>query len=163
MKLYHYIGPDELRQLIAPSNLGIPIQKPQDIINWLGSSQDLKQPHDEVITTFIINEEGILCLAERQTEHVVCAGGKAVLSAGEMTFSVTKNAIEVTYVTNQSTGYCPEPDSWIAVAKALNQLAISHPNGFSYQFIFRQCKICQTINIIKENLFICAVCGNPLI
>jgi len=152
---YNYIGPDDLLTLVCPENCGTLIMSPQDILNW-GS------PHNEVIATFVIQKEGHLCLADRHTEHVACAGGKAVLSAGEMTFFMTGSQIEVTYATNQSTGYCPEPTSWPAVAKALDKLAISHPNKFSHEFIFRRCMTCQTINIIKDEWYVCAVCGRKL-
>jgi hypothetical protein len=155
MKQYNYVGPDDLLALVCPETCGTLIMSPQDILNW--ASQ-----HNEVIATFVIHKEGHLCLADRHTEHVACAGGNAVLSAGEMTFFLTGSQIEVTYVTNQSTGYCPEPTSWPAVAKALDKLGISHPNQFSYEFIFRRCMRCQTINIIKDEWYVCAVCGSEL-
>ncbi|RKZ79532.1 MAG: hypothetical protein DRR19_24825 [Candidatus Parabeggiatoa sp. nov. 1] len=88
MKQYRYVGPDDLRELISPDNCGTPIQRPQDILNWIKWINPKRQHHDEVIATFIINTDGFLCLADRHTEHLVCAGGCAVLSAGEMTFSI---------------------------------------------------------------------------
>ncbi len=162
MKQYRYVGPDELRELVCPEKAGTPIQRLQDILGWIKRTSQKGLLHGEVIATFVINTKGILCLAERHTEHIACAGGDAVLSAGEMSFSIAQNQIEVTYVTNQSTGYCPEPESWPAVAQALDKLGLSHPNGFSYEFVFRRCQRCQTINIIKEDWFVCAVCGCEL-
>jgi hypothetical protein len=42
-----------------------------------------------------------------------------VLSAGEITFSRKGKSLVVSDVTNQSTGYCPEPKSWKAVKASL--------------------------------------------
>jgi hypothetical protein len=61
-------------------------------------------------------------------------------------------------VTNQSTGYCPEPESWFAVKSALDRARIEAPAGFSQEFLFRRCLYCGAVNIIKDDLFECAVC-----
>ena len=65
-------------------------------------------------------------------------------------------------VTNQSTGYCPEPECWSAVAATLDRLCIEHPPAFTVAFIFRCCASCDTINIVKEGVFECAVCEAEL-
>ncbi|MBF0289995.1 MAG: hypothetical protein HQM14_19435, partial [SAR324 cluster bacterium] len=61
-----------------------------------------------------LNQE--LLLAPQRSEHVACAAGRDVLSAGQMAFDPETVSLEE--VTNQSTGYCPEPESWDAVAMA---------------------------------------------
>ncbi|RKZ52683.1 MAG: hypothetical protein DRR16_20705 [Candidatus Parabeggiatoa sp. nov. 3] len=162
MKLYRYVGPNDLRELVSSENCGTPIQRREDILNWLKSNRSKIPYYDDVMTTFIINTDGLLCLADRHSEHLVCAFGGAVLSAGEMRFLMTGDQVEVIEVTNQSTGYCPEPESWPTVAQALDQLGLSHPNGFSHEFVFRRCLNCQAINIIKEKWFFCAICTSPL-
>jgi hypothetical protein len=50
---------------------------------WLAGrdDQDLAEPF-----TFVIDLNGELRIAPRRSEHVACAEGHAVLSAGEMTF-----------------------------------------------------------------------------
>jgi hypothetical protein len=65
-------------------------------------------------------------------------------------------------VTNQSTGYCPEPESWPAVAAALDRIPLPHPGGFTPSFIFRRCPACVQLNVVKEGDFTCAVCGADL-
>lgn len=115
-----------------------------------------------VMATFIIDESGWLRIAERRSEHVACAGGKPVRSAGEMTFTVGQVSVSVSCVTNQSTGYCPEPASWPAVAEALARAGIAAPEGFSQEFAFRHCPRCGSINIIKEGVFECGVCSSQL-
>jgi hypothetical protein len=123
-----------------------------------------QEPDDagSVISTFIIDESGWLRIAHRRSEHVACAAGLPVRSAGEMTFTIRSSSFNVTWVTNQSTGYCPEPDSWPAVAAALARAGIAAPEGFSQGFVFRRCPGCGSINIVKEGFFECAVCDSPL-
>ena len=65
-------------------------------------------------------------------------------------------------VSNQSTGYCPEPESWPAVARALAFLGTDAPPGYTTVFIFRRCTACGQINLVKEDWFYCAVCQAPL-
>src|SRR5207245_3026844 len=115
-----------------------------------------------VTATFIIDETGGLLIADRRSEHVACAGGRPVRSAGEMTFTVKTSGVSVAWVTNQSTGYCPEPDSWPAVEAALARAGIAAPDGFSQEFVFRRCPRCGSINIIKSGVFDCGVCSTPL-
>ncbi|HVJ80243.1 MAG TPA: hypothetical protein VNC50_04160, partial [Planctomycetia bacterium] len=94
--------------------------------------------------------------------HVACAGGRPVRSAGEMTFAVEKNAVAVNRVTNQSTGYCPEPHSWQAVEAALVCAGFTAPDGFSKTFEFRRCTRCGAVNVIKDGVFECGVCSSRL-
>ena len=58
---------------------------------------------------------------------------------------------EVTTVTNQSTGYCPEPGSWLAVAAALDRIAVPHPGRFTDEFAFRRCPRCGETNPVRED------------
>ena len=59
-----------------------------------------------------------------------CASGHAVLGAGEMTFLGDDKAVFVERVTNQSTGYCPESESWQSVADALDEILVDRPDFF---------------------------------
>lgn len=65
-------------------------------------------------------------------------------------------------VSNQSTGYCPDPDSWPAVAAALDRIGVGHPGGFTHPIVFRACPSCGQINVVREDVLICAVCGDDL-
>ena len=85
-----------------------------------------------------------------------------MLSAGEMTLELDGGKVIITDISNQSTGYCPEPESWPAVAAALDQAGIEHPDNFTRAFLFRLCGICGQTNIVKEGDFTCAVCGTEL-
>jgi hypothetical protein len=114
-----------------------------------------------VAATFIVSVEGWLHLASRRSEHVACAGGREVLSAGEMFFD-NPPVVRAVAVSNLSTGYCPEPESWVAVAGALDRAAILHPGRFTSAFLFRRCPSCGERNLVKDEFFVCALCDAEL-
>ncbi|MCA9068328.1 MAG: hypothetical protein KDA84_05365 [Planctomycetaceae bacterium] len=160
MKTYAYVGPPEILAQNTNQASGTKILTTEALKSWLGiADRDPQQPR--VIATFVIDKEGVLRLANRRTEHVACAGGCSVLSAGEMTFR-DDGIMEVVEVTNQSTGYCPEPESWVAVESALNQTGVKSPGQFTSEFLFRRCESCGQINIVKDDWFVCAVCDESL-
>ena len=90
------------------------------------------------------------------------AGGWDVLAAGEMTFVPAGSGWHVVEVTNQSTGYCPDPDSWPAVGRALDRLAVQHPGDFTDKVVFRRCPTCGERNIVREDDFTCGLCDSAL-
>lgn len=160
MKLYSYVGPLSLLQFVRSQPTGVPIYSPTDVAVWASSRrQDIVA--GMIVATFVVDHTGRLLIADRRSEHVVCAGGLAVRSAGEITFSVL-SPVEVVSVSNQSTGYCPEPDSWTAVAAALSAAGLVAPDGFSLSCIFRRCPSCQNISLVKEDVFDCLLCGSQL-
>ena len=66
----------------------------------------------------------------------------------------------VDFLTNRSTGYCPEPSCFAAVSGALADAGFAAPPGFSHEFIFRRCPT--FISIVKEADLECATCGSAL-
>ncbi|MBC8141055.1 MAG: hypothetical protein H7Y38_06400 [Armatimonadetes bacterium] len=114
------------------------------------------------MATFVVTEDGALWIADRRSEHVQCARGGNILSAGEMAFAVDRGTVRVAEVSNQSTGYCPEGESWEAVDSVLSKTGMDYPPGFTNTFTFRRCPRCKTTNIVKENSFVCGYCGNDL-
>src|SRR5829696_7722405 len=122
MRLYRYVGPREIADRAGAEQRGLPIQSADDIRNWIErTGQTLSS--GQVIATFIVDTMGVLRIADRRSEHVACAGGEPVQSAGEIMFAVAA-AVAVAEVSNQSAGYCPEPESWPAVATALTQAGL---------------------------------------
>src|SRR5262249_34892206 len=91
-----------------------------------------------------------------------CAGGGLVLSAGEMFLVPAAEGLRVEEVSNQSTGYCPEPESWPAGAAALDRIGITHPGRFTQEIVFRRCPACGERSIVKDRWFVCGVCGADL-
>ena len=70
--------------------------------------------------------------------------------------------VEVAEITNQSTGYCPEPESWPAVAAALDDAGIDHAGGFTVSIQFRRCVGCGQRNLVKDEVYSCQSCGAEL-
>ncbi|GAA1574266.1 hypothetical protein GCM10009678_66220 [Actinomadura kijaniata] len=151
MRRYPYVGPAELRRDVGAAT-GFAVASPGDLRGWL-EDRDADEPF-----TYVVALDGTLLLAPRRSEHVACAGGAPVLAAGEIAFA-DGAAVEVT---NQSTGYCPDPDSWTAVAAALEAAGLAHPGGFTAAYVFRRCGACGQLNIVKDHHYFCAVCDGPL-
>lgn len=112
--------------------------------------------------TFVVDASGNLRLAPRRSEHVVCAGGGPVHSAGEVSFRKESGRWTVDEVSNQSTGYCPDVSSWPAVAEALDRAGISRPASFTHAVVFRRCASCGQLNIVREEHFVCVFCDAAL-
>jgi hypothetical protein len=154
------VGPAELLALVHPDRVGHRVHSPADFAHWAAarSAAELAAPF-----TFVVDTATLLRLAPRQREHVVCAGGEPVLSAGEVAFGRTADGWwGVTGITNQSTGYCPDPGSWPAVATALIRAGLPHPPGFTAAFVFRRCPGCGELNIVREADFVCVFCDGAL-
>jgi len=156
--LYHYIGPNELSGSVSERHL---IQNPQDVRDWISQTRQCPE-NGRAVATFIVDSAGQLWVADRHSEHVACAAGQSVLSAGEMTFAIEGKWVSVLEVTNQSLGYCPEPTSWPAVSAALEQSGLSHPSYFTNAYTMRLCEECGAKNIIKDGVYECGVCQCPL-
>ena len=149
-RIYHYVGPVEMLSAVRPLTSGRAVLAREDI------------PASDEPFTFVVDLEGAMRLAPRRSEHVACAGGKPVLSAGEISFERGPDGLEVIAATNQSTGYCPEPSSWPAVAAALDRIGVPHPGRFTDEFTFRRCPGCGERNLVRDGDFICAVCNAEL-
>jgi hypothetical protein len=161
-KSYPYVGPHDLRLLLEQPSDRTPIRQPEDIRAWMRAARQDIARDQSITATFTIDPHGQLWIADRHSEHVVCAGGQPVIAAGEITFLLQKHGVTVAEISNQSTGYCPEPESWAAVAATLDAIGLDHPPAFTSVFIFRRCQQCGTTNIVKEAVFECAVCETPL-
>ena len=154
MRRHRYVGPAEIRER-ERGEVGAAIRGRAEVEAWLAA-------HPEGVregATYVVDLAGDLRLAPRRSEHIDCAGGGEVLAAGEIRFT---RAGEVAELTNQSTGYCPDPDCWPAVAAALAGAGLAVPAGFTHAFVFRRCPRCGQTNIIKEDWFVCACCDCEL-
>ncbi|MEU5690142.1 hypothetical protein [Streptomyces venezuelae] len=131
----------------------------EDFDGWVAgrSAAELTEPFP-----FVVGTDGVLRLTPRRSEHVACAGGDMVLSAGEISFMREADRWTVSEVSNQSTGYCPDVTSWPAVAHALDDAELGRPSGFTHAVVFRRCPDCQEHNIVREDDFVCVFCGSNL-
>jgi len=161
---YAYVGPEDIRIAAITNPPGSSIHSSHELSAWLAANASDREPNDTLVATFVITCDGTLKLAHRRSEHVACASGGPVLSAGEITFSsnTTASSVEVVELTNQSTGFCPEPESWSSVAAALDRIAIARPDDFTTKVIFRRCPKCNERNIVKDEWFVCDLCDAEL-
>jgi hypothetical protein len=76
--LYPYVGPEAIREQARGAPAGVEIRSPAELTAWIARNQ----PAIEEGATFVVLPSGVLRLAPRRSEHVACAGGQAVLTAG---------------------------------------------------------------------------------
>lgn len=157
---YRYIGSPEILARSRSAPKGVPIRCAADLQAWIKATG--QRPASQIVATFVIDVNGSLLIADRRSEHVACAGGEPVLSAGEITFLADGDVLEVIEVSNQSTGYCPEPESWPQVALALDLLPLRHPGSFTQEIVFRRCASCGQVNVVKDDWLVCLFCGTDL-
>ncbi|MEU0272792.1 hypothetical protein [Streptomyces sp. NPDC006307] len=158
-RLYGYVGDPEIRAAVRPGTEGRVIRTPADFTAWASEQtpDDLAEPF-----TYVIDAGGLLRLAPRRSEHVACAARGWIFGAGEVAFARAGDGWTVTSLTNQSTGYCPDPDSWPAVSDALSYTGLGHPDGFTHEFVFRHCGGCEQLNVVRDGFFVCVFCGADL-
>ncbi|MFE2411480.1 hypothetical protein ACFXDE_24340 [Kitasatospora sp. NPDC059408] len=160
-RAYRYVGPPELWGGGGPG--GQLVRTEPEFADWVGerTAAELAEPF-----TFVVDLAGFLRLAPRRSEHVVCAGGELVLSAGEVRFERGDDADfhgwTAEEVSNQSTGYCPDVVSWSAVAAALERIGVRRPGGFTHGIVFRRCPGCRGVNVVREGSFVCVFCDGDL-
>ena len=152
-RLYRYVGPPDIAQDLRGASAGWVVRSGRDLRHAL--TKLAPNARGPVTCTFVVDELGLLRLADRSSEHVACAGFRPVMGAGEITFDEDE-AIEAS---NQSTGFCPEPSCWSALARALGD--IPHPDGWTAAFEFRRCTSCGERAIVKDDVYEC-VCGGEL-
>ena len=92
---------------------GTVIKTKNDILDWIELNAAESNSDGTITATFVIDEDGNLRLSPRRSEHVACASGGPVLSAGELSLLPEG---EVEEINNHSTGFCPEPESWPVVS-----------------------------------------------
>ncbi|MFD7324867.1 hypothetical protein ACFV9D_27910 [Streptomyces sp. NPDC059875] len=156
---YGYVGPPEIRAAVAEGSSGRVMRTPEDFTAWVADQTvgDLDEPF-----TYVVDLDGFLRLAPRRSEHVACAGRGWVRAAGEMAFARGPGGWEAVGTSNQSTGYCPDPDSWPSVAAALDRVGLAHQGRFGHEVVFRRCPACAELNLVREEEYVCAPCGSPL-
>ncbi|QUY44059.1 hypothetical protein HRE53_20460 [Acaryochloris sp. 'Moss Beach'] len=156
---YQYVGPAEIHDIARTQPAGTSILCADDLCHWLTSTATEKTQEGSWIATFTIGVNETLRLATRRSEHIACAAGGPVLSAGEITIDQNH---EIATISNQSTGFCPEPESWWVVESVLNRIGIKHPGRFTDVIVFRLCPNCNACNIVKDAWFYCQLCDAKL-
>jgi hypothetical protein len=162
MRLYHYVGPRDIAERVRNAPKGVAIASAPDVGAWARATDQQPDAEGCVIATFVVDAVGSLRLADRRSEDVACAGGEPVQSAGEITLALSGAAVEVVAVSNQSTRFCPEPESWPAVEAALPGAGLMPPEGCTPTCVFRQCVRCGSRCLVKGGLFECGACEAEL-
>ncbi|MGB0930775.1 MAG: hypothetical protein ACPGVB_08365 [Chitinophagales bacterium] len=161
---YEYVGPEEIFKMVNEEYKGTVINNPEEILNWIVQNIGKPKKDDLIVCTFIINLKSELVIGDRHSEHVQCANGENVKSAGEIGFQIDKSKVHIGSITNQSTGYCPSSASWSEVEKALKKIdGINIPEGFDSEFIFSYCPNCKTRQIVKDEFYFCPKCEQRLL
>lgn len=159
--LYPYIGPLELLHAWNERSQRHIIRTIADVDQWI-TTQATSRHEQRLTASFIIDPTAQLWIADQRSEHVACARGDHVLAAGEITFIFEAGLLVNCELTNQSTGYCPEPSTWSVVQSVLDQIGLPHAGGWATSYDFRRCPACDMINLIKDQWFVCAVCEHEL-
>ena len=133
-RLYDYVGPASIKDRVAGRLAGTRIHSASDLLDWI-----LRAERDEelVVATFVIDRTGDLLLADRRSEHVACAGGGVVMSAGEIFFCCDHATPTIVDVNNQSTGFIvPNPSPGRQSRRLWIELAWRTLAGFHDQSFF---------------------------
>src|SRR5579883_2582787 len=93
--LYRYVGSKKIAEQNAAAPMGTRIESPEDVRRWMRQTNQDDDAAGNVVATFVIDGDGWLRIADRRSEHVACAGGRPVRSAGEMTFAVSRTSVSV--------------------------------------------------------------------
>ena len=160
-RLFKYVGPPEIREAVLNHPAGTPLAKPSDLETWLEAVHH-PRPATPYVATYTIGIDRLFRVADRHSEHVACAGGGPVVGAGEVGFAFEAGCLIVSDISNQSTGFCPDLDSWDQVRQTLDDIPLPHPGGFTAAFVFRLCPKCGERNLVKEDWFYCALCDADL-
>jgi hypothetical protein len=162
MKSYHYVGPD---RIIESADFTTPrhvVVDADGLLSWLWDQQMIQGRHELVTLTYVVLTTGNLCVADRRSEHVVCARKERVLTAGELTLECASDRITVVGATNYSTGYCPEVESWPALQTALEKAGLGRLTEWTQAMEFRRCDTCGMIALIKDEVYECFNCQAEL-
>lgn len=155
---YAYVGPAHILDAACNAPAGAAIRCRDDLFAWLTTAHH----HDDDSpgwATYVVDLGGTLRLAHRRTEHVACAGGEGVLAAGEVEFALDG---EVLFLSNNSSGYCPDLACLPAVLRALRVAGAGAPQQFTVSVLFRRCEACGERCTVKDSFFFCDLCDAPL-
>jgi len=156
---YGYVGPREIWRAAEGAPEGRIVRSAEDFRSW---AQEREPVEFAEPFTYVVDAGGFLRLAARRSEHVACAGRDSVRAAGEVAFRRDGGGWAAAEVSNQSTGYCPDPDCWPSVAAALDRAGVARPERFTHEIVFRRCTGCGEVSIVREGDFECVFCGQDL-
>ena len=155
---FRYVGPASIRAACESDPAGRVIRDLESLRAWLDALHR-DDPDADGWATYTVGTDGALRLAHRRTEHVACAGAGEVFAAGEIQWDASG---EIVWLSNNSTGFCPDVTCFDAVSAALSAAGVSPPPAFDHAVTFRRCPACGERSIIKDDDFRCGVCEAPV-
>lgn len=66
-------------------------------------------------------------------------------------------------VSNQSTGFCPQVESWSVMDEVLRGLGCVYPSEWTMACEFRRCETCEALALVKEDWYECVFCQASLL
>ena len=87
-RLYHYVGPPEIRERVSKQPPGRVVSSAADVVRWIEDTEQAPGAEGYYLATFVVDHEGALRIEDYGHEHVSCAGGGPVRSAGVAWFDV---------------------------------------------------------------------------
>jgi hypothetical protein len=162
MSLYSFVGPPQIRMSADFETPRHEVKNAAALLQWARQMDGAIKGLRDFVFTYVVLPEQRLFVADRRSEHVACARGDAVLTAGELFVSLVNGRLQVDGASNLSTGYCPEPGSWRALQLALEGTDLGSLEGFEPSFEFRRCEWCEQNCLIKDEVFECPGCNVEL-
>ena len=72
---YRYIGPEDIRRRTVGNTERFCVRQAADVLRCLARLEPAAACRSYVPTTYVIDPQGQLWLADRRSEHVACAAG----------------------------------------------------------------------------------------
>jgi len=155
---FGYVGPTRILDATRGQPPGVELMSGRDLRARIPARSG-----EQVIWTYVVSCDGVLVIADRHREHVVCAGRRPVLTAGELITEVGDDGhVLIVGVSNQSTGYCPDASSFPAFAEAARAAGLEPPDWWTFACEFRRCGSCGALQIVKDEWFVCWECEADL-
>jgi hypothetical protein len=152
---YGYVGSPTARERAREAPPGAIISDRASLARWLRANADALLEG----ATYVVDRRGSLRLAPRRSEHVACAGEPWVLAAGEVEFG--DGGASLARLSNQSSGFCPEPETLGLVQEVFATLGLQSPGRFDPECHWRRCE-CGQVVLRKEGDDACPCCGTTL-
>lgn len=159
-RLFPYRGPSRLVPASGARPAGVVVETALQFADLADDPSQERLGDGSVAFTYVVDQSNSLRVANRRSEHVVCAGGEPVLAAGELFVTPGRKGSWVVRASNFSNGYMPSEDSFMALKLALERARLPAPKGFDPAIAYRYCGRCMEAVIAETGA--CRVCQAAL-
>ncbi|WP_009964699.1 hypothetical protein [Verrucomicrobium spinosum] len=162
MRIYPYVGPAAIKEKVNMAAPRHEVTTADGLMKWALDAGYFSPGTPSEVFTYTVLSGHHLFIADRHSEHIACARGAPVECAGEIAFRRSKTGLVIEEASNLSTGYCPESSAWVALDLALKAAGFPGVQGFTTAFEFRYCQRCLQTCVIKDEVYECPSCLEPL-